>query len=172
MRDCLLREGKAVTLIEILAVIIMVAIMAAVVIPHYSIGYTSKRRMRDAVQRIVSDIRYTRRLAITDIDANKYIIKFYFSDNTYGIYRNKISSNNRIGELKKIPPEIVPSGQQRYVFFQLGNADYNGSGSLLLTGPRYTYLIKVIKATGRVTMTEKQIWQLKKVEKALPLLKF
>lgn len=148
------RKKKGFTLIEVIVVVILVAVMAAVALPHYRVDYTTKVRMKNAVLQIVSDIRYTRRLAVTDIDANRYIIRFYFADHTYGIYRNSISQANLIGELNTIPSEITPSGQRRYNFFQLGNANYSGSGILTLTGPSYTYTISVIKATGKVTITE------------------
>jgi prepilin-type N-terminal cleavage/methylation domain-containing protein len=158
----LFRNKPGFTLIEVLTAVILLAVMAAVVIPRYRVDYTTKRRIKNAILQIASNIRYARRLAVTDIDASNYIIRFDFDDQTYGIYRvtmqwgwwNWQGQEDLIGELKPIPSEITPSGQSSFQFSQLGNADYSGSGVLTLTGPSHIYTISVIKATGEIAITE------------------
>lgn len=129
--------------------IIIMGILAAVVLPRFGGGFVEGLTLRTATSGITSDIRYTRQLAITN--SEHYLIKFYFSQKEYKIYRDKEKSQNQVGETKKIPADISCSGTDQFDFYSLGNADFNGSGLNLSVATRQ-YRIRVEPSSGAVVV--------------------
>ena len=83
---------KAFTMLELIMVIVIIGILAAVIMPR-----TASNDTAEAAVKLISDIRYTQHLAMVDdkfgaTDANWYkkIWQIRFSGNTYSI----VSDNN------------------------------------------------------------------------------
>jgi len=127
------------TLVEVILTIVIMGILAAVVLPRFvKTGFIEGLTLRSAVSQVASDIRYTRRLAITN--SRHYIIKFDFIQKEYKIYKDSILPSNQIGETKKIPGNISCSGTGQFDFYSLGNcllSPISGGFSLSLTTSQY-----------------------------------
>lgn len=141
---------RAFTLVEAILGIVIVGILASIILPRFiKEGFISNLTLRTATSQIASDIRYTRSLAVTH--SLNHIIDFNFKTKEYRIYRDRVSSNNQIGETKKIPEDISCSGTDQFVFYPLGNCSYKGQGiSLSLSSGQYT--IKVEPPSGVVVI--------------------
>lgn len=138
------------TLVEAILTIAIMGILAAVVLPHFvKTGFVEGLTLRSAVSQVASDIRLTRRLAITD--SGHYIIKFDFSQKEYKIYKNSISPSNQIGEAKKIPSGISCSGTDQFDFYSIGNVLFSGAG-LFLSFNTSQYQIMAELPTGAVVI--------------------
>ncbi len=149
------RAGKkGFTLIEIIFVVVLLGIIAAVTIPRFSVDFNTKQRIKSEAQKIVANIRYTRRLAITDIDSTRYIVRFYYGSDNYGIYRNTVNPANLIGDLIPIPPELNASGETRIRFYNQGNCDLQAGGVIDINSGGFSYSITVQTATGKVRLIE------------------
>src|SRR4030067_3077477 len=90
---------KGLTFIEVIFVIALLGIISAVVVPRFRVDFQTKQRVKSEAQKIVATIRYARTLAITDIDATRYIVRFYYNNNNYGIYRDDEIPSNLVGDL-------------------------------------------------------------------------
>lgn len=143
-------KKKSFTLVEAILTTVIMAILAAVVLPHFiKEGFIKGLTMRGIVSQAASDIRYTRQLAITN--SARYLIKFDFSLKKYNIYKDSISSGNQIGETKKIPEDITYSGTDQFDFYALGNCVFFGTGTFLSFGASQ-YKISVESPTGAVVI--------------------
>jgi prepilin-type N-terminal cleavage/methylation domain-containing protein len=145
---------KGFTFIEVLFVIVILGIMSAVVIPRLRLDFSTKQRVKSEVQKIVSNIRYTRKLAITEIDATSYIVRFYYGSNNYGIYRDNVNPANLVRDLIPIPPELNASGETEITFYRQGNCTFLSSGVIDISAAGGNFSITVQTATGRVRMNE------------------
>ncbi len=145
---------KGITLIEIIMVIVIVGIIASVAVPRFRPDFSTKQLVKSEAQKIVTNIRYARSLAVTDIDATRYIVRFYYNSNNYGIYRNQVRAADLIGSIIPIPPEITASGERRIRFYRQGNCDLRDSGIIDISAGGHNYVITVQTATGRVRLRE------------------
>lgn len=138
-------QKRSFTLVEVILTIAIMGILAAVVLPRFGKAFIEDLTVRSASSQIASDIRYTRRLAITN--AGHYLIKFNLTQNEYNI----ISPNNQTIETKKIPSNISCSGTDQFDFYSLGNCLFAGEGlSLSLSASQYN--ITAEPPTGAVVV--------------------
>lgn len=130
--------------------IAIMGILAGIVLPRFFQGsFIKDLTLRAATAQVASDIRYTRRLAITN--SGHYLIVFNFTRKEYAIYKDTISLATQIGETKKIPPEITCFGTNQFDFYSFGNALFIGDG-LSLSVQSSQKRIMVEPPTGAVTI--------------------
>ena len=141
---------RSFTVVEAILTIVIMGILAMVVLPRFvKTGFIAGLTLRSTSSQIASDIRYTRRLAITN--SSHYIIKFDFSQKEYKIYKDSISPENQIGETKKISPDITLTGTDQFDFYSLGNCQLSPiSDGLLLSLNTSQYKITAEPPTGAV----------------------
>ncbi len=139
---------KAFTLVEVMVVVAVLGVIVAIALPRF--GGVNERRLEAEARRIQSDLRLTRRLAITD--NSDYILKITPASNVYKIYAGSIAPGNQVGETRTIKSEITASGDDEFTFESLGNADASSGTSLTLTTGSSQYKLYVTIATGRVSI--------------------
>lgn len=143
---------KGFTLVEAMIVIALLGIVTAIALPRYGSGTITRFRLENEARRIQSDLRLTRRLAITN--GADYILKVYPAANEYKIYAGSIADVNQVGEARTIKPEITASGDDEFTFESLGNADAASGTILSLTTGSQQYDVTVTIATGRVSIAK------------------
>jgi len=90
---------KAFTMLELIMVIVIIGILAAVIIPR-----TASNDTAEAAVKLISDIRYTQHLAMVDDkygqNANWYrdLWQINFNGNTYSIVSNGIAAKDPISK--------------------------------------------------------------------------
>jgi Tfp pilus assembly protein FimT len=139
---------RGFTLVEAMIIVALLGIIMAMILPRF--GGISERRLEMEARRIQTDLRLTRRLAITN--GVNYILKVYPLTNEYKIYRGSIADPNQVGETRTIKSEIAASGNDQFAFESAGNA--SAAATLVLTSGSYQYNVSVTAATGRVSIAQ------------------
>ncbi|MFH1395284.1 MAG: GspH/FimT family pseudopilin [Candidatus Omnitrophota bacterium] len=144
-----MKKIKGYTLIELLFIIAVIAVLAAVAVPRLGIPFTKKAKLRVTARSMLSGLRYTRRLAITN-DEN-YRLNVNSSAKEYEIYD---AGNTQIGNTQTIDPAITISGDKDFIFEPLGNASSSSDTTISLSAEGTQITITVTVSTGRAVMTE------------------
>jgi Tfp pilus assembly protein FimT len=137
---------NGVTLIEVIMIIAIIGMLAAMSIPR--IGSLDERTAYTTARRIVADMRYARRLAITT--AKNHIVRFSPAGGPYTEYRifKDDGGEVQVGESRQIPERVTCTGTEELTFQPFGNASSDGAVSLSAGTDQYD--VNIIAATGRV----------------------
>ena len=139
---------RGYTLIELLFVVIVLAVLVAIAIPRLGIDFTVKMKVKTEAQRVVSDLRLTRRLAVTNNE--DYKLSVNSTNNEYSIYD---SSEAQVGITRSINSDITISADKDFVFESLGNAAAASDTSISLSTGGHQADISVTVATGRISVS-------------------
>jgi prepilin-type N-terminal cleavage/methylation domain-containing protein len=149
-----MRKRSGFTLVELLIVIVLIGIFAAIAIPRFT---TNQRTAYTMVRKIVSDLRYTRSLAISS--GERYYLHFTNlvdgSYRQYDIYKISSPSNIHIGDTRFIPANvrctvITEPADDKFTFNYLGECNNgNGTDRIELNDGIETTRVIVIDLTGR-----------------------
>ncbi len=140
---------KGFTIIEILFVVIVIAILAAVAIPRLGVPFTVKMKVKTTARRLTSDIRLARRYAITN--NQNYKLSVNAAQKNYGIYD---STDTQVGITRTIDSSITISANKNFIFERLGNASVISDTGISLSADTNQWNITVTTATGMVKMEE------------------
>lgn len=136
------------TLIEILFVVIVLAILAGIVIPRLGFEFTIKMKVKTAAQRLISDLRLTRRLAVTNNENYRLDV-----DSTIKEYRIYDSGDTQVGATRSIDSNITISADKDFIFESLGNASVSSDISISLSAGGNQADIAVTTATGMISVS-------------------
>lgn len=136
------------TIIEVMAIIAIIGIVTVMAIPR--IGTFSKYNAQTITRRVIADMRYARRLAITN--SKDHIVRFSSSGGSYeySIFRKDGILEEQVGATKQIPAGIICAGDDEFTFHKLGNASYSDTGTVSLSAEGNQYDVNVIATTGRI----------------------
>jgi Tfp pilus assembly protein PilE len=141
------RRSNGFTVIELIMIVAIIGVLCIMSIPR--IGSFGKNQAHIAARRIVADMRYTRRLAITN--AQDYTVEFSPSGGPYTEYCI-LKGAAQVGETRQIPTGVTCSGTEQFTFESLGNALSDGTssdGMVSLVAGSDQYDVNVIAITGR-----------------------
>lgn len=141
------REKQGFTLIEVLFVVLALAIITAISLFRPGFDSTTKFKTRTTAQRLASDLRLIRRLAITNHE--DYKLTVYPDAHEYKIFD---SSDTQVGHTRTIDSALTLSGDTNFIFGFLGNA--SSGSSLSVSAETNQYDISIVSATGMVSMQE------------------
>jgi type II secretory pathway pseudopilin PulG len=149
-----------VTLIELMVVLVLLSIVAAVVIPQAV--QTSDLEVVSAARVLAADLNYAQDLAITsqtpvtltfNVTGNSYTLSnesgTLIHPITKEVYVTVFSAENGFGQVEVVSATFGPGSS--VTFDELGSP--NSSGTVVLQAGPYTYHVSVAAATGRVTVT-------------------
>ena len=153
-------RSRAFTLVELLVVVMILAIVAAVAVP-YAVG-TGDFQAMSAARRIAGDLEYAQNAAITtqtpvtvtfDVSGESYSVTNASGLLTHPItklsYVIDFDSEESFNQLDLATVDFA--GAAAVEFDELGSPD-NGGTVTLRAGPN-TYQVSVAPATGKVTVT-------------------
>ena len=66
----MVRKRKAITLVELILVVVFLGILAFIAVPRMNLSAVSKQKADSVARKIVTDLRQTRRVAISDAANN------------------------------------------------------------------------------------------------------
>jgi prepilin-type N-terminal cleavage/methylation domain-containing protein len=138
-----------VTLIEMIAVMAIIGILAAAVIPRMDFGFTSSQAsVAGAAYMIASDIRYAQEFAM----ANRVSKSVQFSTvppaNVY-----TFSPTSNMDPSGRLPSGVTISTNYTVTFNSLGEPTTGGGGFVEVTGSGQTRRITVLQYTGKVNIS-------------------
>ncbi|MBU0570665.1 MAG: prepilin-type N-terminal cleavage/methylation domain-containing protein [Candidatus Omnitrophica bacterium] len=145
-----MKKAKGFTVIEVLLAVVIMAILAAVLLPRLNkADLYGKYLVYTTAHQIAADARLARRLAVTTGDRHR--IRCY-EDGGYDRYKIERDSGawQDAGAQKTIPEDITVKGDSEVIFEPLGSATHNRTFQYEIGDHKYE--IDVKKETGRVTL--------------------
>ena len=138
---------SGMTLIEIIVVMIIIGIVAAIVLPKIDFGGTSSRASVDGAAYMVgSDIRYAQECAM----ANRVSKSVTFTSGSSVYTFNPTSNLDSSGQL---PPGVTISTTITFTFNSLGEPTAGGGSIVTVSDGVNTKTITVLQYTGKVNVS-------------------
>ena len=149
------RIKRAYSLVELIIVVLFIGILAAVAVPRLNFSAVSKQKAEAVARQIVTDLRRTRGLAITNAAVNNEGFMVQMSATEPYISYAIVNRDTGAGVDKfEIDPDVQCKGDAKFEFGPLGNL-ITGSGTVLKVGTDgRSFTITVIAATGTVKCVE------------------
>ena len=148
-------KRTAYSLVELIIIVIFLGIIAAIAVPRLNFSATSKYKAQTIARKIVTDLRRTRRLAISNA-----------ADNTAGFALNMTGSSPYSGyeienlktsetvDTHTIDSNINCTGGASFQFGPLGNLKTGSDTQLTVSASGKTLTITITTATGMVKCSE------------------
>lgn len=150
------RQKTALTIVEVILIVLFLGIMAVIAIPRLSLSSISEQKADCLARKIVTDLRRTRRLAISNA-----------ADNTAGFKLNMTGSSPYTGydivdansaetvDSQTIDPAVSCTGDDEFAFGPQGNLPSEIDTQLVISVDGKTlFTIDITPATGMVKCTE------------------
>ena len=140
-------QSKGMTMIEVIVMMMIIGILAAVVIPKLGLPTTTSRASVDgAAYMVASDIRYAQEFAM----ANRVSKSVIFASGS-SIYT--FSPTNGLDPSGQLPSGVALNSNYTITFNSLGEPTTGGGGSVTVTGGGQSRTISVVNYTGKVNIT-------------------
>ncbi len=153
-----MHQTRAYTLVELLVVVMIAGILAAVAIPRLQFGYVHRSTTEAAAWKVVTDLRRARHLAITNAatkpDGYGLTIETTEGQSSYDII--DLGTSNVV-DSHTLDSNITHSGQQSFQFNSLGALKDGSDSSVMLSSTDKTFTISVIPATGAVKCVQSDL---------------
>ena len=147
------RQKTAFTLVEIILAVLFLGIMAVIAIPRLSHSASSKQKADCLAKKIVTDLRRTRGLAISNAAVNTAGFKLVMVGSPYTSYRIVDANSSEIVDSHTIDSAVTCTGDEEFEFGPLGNL-LSESDQLVISAGEKEFTIDITSATGMVKCTE------------------
>jgi len=147
------KKSKAHTLVELIVIVIILGALAFIAVPRLQFATIYRKQADTVARKVVTDLRRTRRLAISDA-----------ADNTDGFALNRTGLTCEIVDLSDgstipngtftIDSKISCSGGTSFQFEPLGNLKAGSDSQLTVSAEGKTFTISITPATGIIQCTE------------------
>lgn len=144
---------KGFTLVEVLVVVMMLGVLAAIAVPRLSVGALRRQKAQSEARKIVADLRLARQLAITNAATNSRGFELNLIGHApYSRYEIKDRDGGTVVGTYTIDAAVVCRGAGRFRFGPLGNLTDGDPDEMWLTlaADGKTVTITVVPATGMV----------------------
>jgi Tfp pilus assembly protein FimT len=143
------KKRNAHTLIELIIIVAILGALAFIAVPRLQLGTIYRKQADTVARKIVTDLRRTRQLAISDA-----------ATNTTGFSLNRTGSTYQIVDLSTgtaipngtftIDSKITCSGGASFQFGPLGNLKTGSDSQLSVSADGRTFTISITPATGMI----------------------
>jgi len=136
------------SLVEVLMVVCLLAILAAIAVPRMGADFIVKMKVRTTARNLMSDLRYARRLAITRNES--HTLNVNAANNEYSIHN---SAGAQVGETRSVDSAITLDADKTFMFESLGNANFVSDIGVSLSTDGNKAELTIIAATGRIDLS-------------------
>lgn len=151
----MVRKKKAFTIVELLVVVVLVGVIAVMAIPRLNIASISKKKADIEAKKITTDLRRTRRLAITNAATNTAGFALNMvGPSPYLSFEIVNLASSAIVDTLSIDSNVSCTGGNSFRFGPLGNLLAGSSTQLTTSAKGKSFTVNVISATGAVKCTE------------------
>jgi Tfp pilus assembly protein FimT len=149
------RQKGAFTLVELILIVLFVGILAFIVVPRMNLSVVSKQKAETTARKIITDLRRTRRLAISDAANNTagFALKMTGSSPYTGYEIENLDTAETV-DTHTINSTITCTGGSEFNFGPLGNLLTGSDTQLSVSASGKTFTIDITSATGMVKCTE------------------
>jgi Tfp pilus assembly protein FimT len=149
------RQKGAFTLVELILIVLFVGILAFIVVPRMNLSVVSKQKAETTARKIITDLRRTRRLAISDAANNTagFALKMTGSSPYTGYEIENLDTAETVDSYT-IDSAITCTGGSEFNFGPLGNLLSGSDTQLSVEAPGKTFTITITSATGMIKCTE------------------
>jgi len=147
------KRYTAHTLVELIMIVVILGALAFIAVPRLQFATVYRKQADTIARKLVTDLRRTRRLAVSDA-----------ATNTDGYALNRTGSTYEIVDLSdgetipngtfSIDSKISCSGGTSFQFGPLGNLKTGSDSQLTVSAQEKTFTISITSATGIIQCTE------------------
>ena len=145
-------QRKAVTLVELLVVVLLIGIMTFIAVPRMGLSIISGGRAQTTAQTLAAAIRHTRSLAIANAADVPQGFSLNMTTDPTGFQIVNLKPPSQVVETGSINPKVICSAGS-FWFGPLGNV-LQGTGTMTVECGVKKFKITVVSATGMVKCEE------------------
>ncbi len=151
----MVRQKNAFTLVELILIVIFIGAFAAISIPRLNFAIISRNKADVVARKIVTDLRRTRRMAISNAADNTDGFKLKMSGSApYTDYEMENEDTGEMVDSHTIDSAISCTGGSDFKFGPLGNLLAGSDTQLTISAEGKSFTITIIPATGTVKCVE------------------
>ena len=151
------RNAEAYSLVEAILIVLFIGIFAAIAIPRLNFAVISKHKAETTAKKIVTDLRRTRRMAISDAANNNKGFELNMTGGgPHDSYQIENCDTHEVLEVHEIDSSVSVncSNSKKFSFEPLGNRKGAENGNITVSAEGKTFTITVVPATGMIKCTE------------------
>lgn len=151
----MVRFAKGYSLVELIIVVLFIGIFAAISVPRINFAIINKQQADTAARKIVTDLRRTRTLALSDAADNTSGFALNMTGSSpYSAYEIENLDTLATVDTHSFDSTVECSGGSDFEFGPLGNLVTGSDSSLTVTSGGRSFTITIIPATGAVKCVE------------------
>ena len=151
----MVRFTKAYTVIELIIVVLFIGIFAAIAVPRINFAIVRKQQSDTVARKIVTDLRRTRSLAISDAANNTSGFALnMMGSSPYSSYEIENLNTSATVDTHSVDSVISCTGGSEFEFGPLGNLLTGSDTSLAVAAEGRNFTITITSATGLVKCVE------------------
>lgn len=151
-RVCSMGTGRTgYSLVEAIIVVLIVGLLTFIAVPRLQFDTLRRKQAHTVAKKIVTDLRRTRALAISDAANNTAGFRLrMIGSSPYGSFEIVNLDTSAVVDSHSIDSAVTCSGGNQFDFGPLGNLLSGSDTQLTVSAQGRTYTITIVQATGAV----------------------